>query len=189
MKPLMSFSAVLGLVLCGSLAVAAELNAGLKKGDPVGAFMVEKCAGNLQDGIEPGAQLCYRCKLGNRPVVAIFTRNVGENVSTLVKQLDQLVSDNPNKNFASFVNLLGNDPAKLKADAHDLLVRSKAKNIAVVVPDQHKFGPSNLKLHPDADVTVLIYSGGTVAANHAFAAGKLDKPAITAVLADTKKIL
>ena len=38
---------------------AAELESGLKAGDPVGAFQVVK-QGGIDDGVKIGKQLCYR---------------------------------------------------------------------------------------------------------------------------------
>ena len=53
---------------------AAELKSGLQPGDLVGAFDVEKCGGAVNDGKEVGANFCYRCMLGNKPVVMVFAR-------------------------------------------------------------------------------------------------------------------
>jgi hypothetical protein len=57
------------------------------------------------------------------------------------------------------------------------------------VPSDAEYGPKNYGISPEADVTVIIYRDGKVAANHAFAPGKLDAQGISAVIADTAKIL
>ena len=189
MRTLLSFGCALALVASVSVVRAEELKSGLQVGESIGAYDVEKCAGNANDGVEEGAKLCYRCKLGNRPVIAIFTRSTDESVSNLMKELDAVVAKNEEKKAASFVNLLGESPEKMKAGAKKLVDKSKAENIAVVVPVDGDNGPEALNLNPKADVTVLIYNKGKIEANHAIAAGKLDKKAIQAIIADTDKIL
>ena len=57
-----------------SHATAAEIKSGLQPGDLVGAFDVEKCGGAVNDGKEVGTNFCYRCMLGNKPVVMVFAR-------------------------------------------------------------------------------------------------------------------
>jgi hypothetical protein len=189
MRKQMGFLVGTMILVVAAAAVAAELKSGLAVGDSVGAFTVEKCAGNPEDGVPEGQELCYRCMLGNRPVVAVFARSVNGELTALVKELDALVEKHQDQKLASFVNLLGENPAELRDAAKKLTEKSKAKHIAVVVPKDHKSGPENMKISPDADVTVLIYRQGTVEANHALASGKLNKKSIAAIVADSSKIL
>jgi len=53
----------------------------------------------------------------------------------------------------------------------------------VVVPNDSANGPSEYKINPEAEVTVLIYREGTVVANHSYAPGKLDAKAVEAIIA------
>ena len=162
----LSAIAAASVVLSGTLQ-AEKLKSGPQLGDSVGAFHVEKCAGNESDGVETGEKLCYRCKLGNRPVVAVFARKNDKQLAALVKELDAIVAKNVSKKMAAFVNLLGEDSKSLKEQATKLVKESKAKNVAVVVPVDHKKGPENYKLNPKAELTVLVYKQGRVRANFA----------------------
>lgn len=168
---------------------AAELKSGPQPGDDVGAFQVEKVAGAVNDNVEPGKHLCYRCMLGSKPVVMVFARKADANLASLATQLDKKVADNSDKKLSSFVNLLGKDSDALKSSAKDFATKNKLENIAVVVPEENENGPADYQINPAADVTVLIYRNGKVAANHAVPAGKLDKAEVDKILADTKKIL
>lgn len=159
-------------------ATAEELRSGPQPGDFVEAFEVEKSAGNEKDGVSEGQQLCYRCKLGSRPVVAVFARTADKSLSNLLKELDAVLAKNESKKLSSFVNLLGTDTKALKASAREIVASSGAKNIAVVIPADHENGPAEYRLNPKADVTVLVYKAGTVTANFALAQGELDKDAI-----------
>ncbi|MGC4001795.1 MAG: hypothetical protein QM811_01015 [Pirellulales bacterium] len=189
LKVLPSFAAALAMALCVGTTSAAELKSGPQKGEEVGAYEVVKCAGNANDGVDTGKQLCYRCKLGNRPVVMVFARKPDAKLAGLVKELDKVVAANAEKKLASFVNLIGTDAASGKAAAEKLVADSKAENIAVVIPADQPNGPAAYNIAPEADVTVLIYVKGEVKANHAVAAGGLTDDVVKKIVADTSTIL
>ena len=180
-----------GIVLSGAAlaARADDVVSGPQVGDHVGAFEVVKAAGAAEDGIPVGKELCYRCKLGQRPVVMVFARTPDANLAKLTKELDKVVAKNADQKMASFVNLLGQNADELKKKAHDFVAQNKLQNIAFVVPGDLPNGPTEYKINEKADVTVLIYRNGKVAANHAFSTGKLSGEAIENVVADTSKIL
>lgn len=184
--------AVLGVavVLTASAVVAGDLKSGPQPGDSVGAYTVEKCAGNPSDNVAVGKNLCYRCMLGSKPVVMVFTRKADANLAALVKELDGTLPKHEDKKLSAFVNLIGDkDADALKKTAKEFGEKTKSEHVAIVVPDDSENGPAGYKISPEAEVTVIIYRDGTVAANHAFEAGKFDKKAITSVIDDTAKIL
>jgi hypothetical protein len=169
--------------------VAEELKSGPQVGESVGAFTVEKCAGNENDGVKTGEKLCYRCKLGNRPVVAVFSRTADESVSALMTELDGFVAANEEKKAASFVNLLGADADALKEKAGWLVKKSGAKHVAVVVPEDSAKGPEGFKLNEKAEITVLVYNKGKVVANYALASADLKKDVIAKIKASAESML
>lgn len=189
----MKASVTLGLaaiLLAGITAVrAAELKSGLQPGDLVGAFHVEKCGGAVNDGKEIGANFCYRCMLGNKPVVMVFARKADESLVSLIKELDKTVTKNADQKLSSFVNLIGSNPTELKSTAKELATKNQIENVAVVVPQENENGPVEFNINPAAEVTVTIYRNGKVAASHAVAAGQLDQKEIESIIADTGKIL
>jgi hypothetical protein len=183
---------VVGILTAGILsnsAGAAEFRSGPQVGDLVGAFQVVKAAGAVDDGVSAGDELCYRCRMGNRPVVMVFARTANDSLAGLVKQLDEVVAANKEKKMGSFVNLLGDKPNELKSEAKSFVAKNKIENIPFVVPEESQTGPSEYNINPKADVTVLIYRQGKVAANHALAAGGLNDDEIKKIVADTSKIL
>lgn len=183
----------LSLVACFAFAAAASaasLTSGPQKDEAVGAFTVKKISGNKNDGVAEGKELCYRCMLGQRPVVAIFSRKPDEKLGRLMKEVDVVVGQNKgSKKMAAFVNLLGDDKSSLEDAAKKLVEKSGAENVAVVIPKDQPNGPKDYKINPEAETTVLIYVKGKVVANHAFEAGKLDDKTITKIVEDTAKIL
>ncbi|HZZ70964.1 MAG TPA: hypothetical protein VFE24_01850 [Pirellulales bacterium] len=188
MRKLLAIAAVVVLGI-GATAWAEEIKSGPQVGDEVGAYDVTKAAGAPNDGVSVGMSLCYRCKLGQAPVVMVFARKPDAKLAKLTHELDKVVADNAEKKMGSFVSLLGSDAAALKKEAHEFVASNKLKNIAFVVPDDQPNGPKEYNLNSKADVTVLIYRNGKVAANHAFAAGGLNDEAIAKIVADTSKIL
>jgi hypothetical protein len=185
-------------VILGSAAVllslvaavrAAELKSGLQPGDLVGAFDVEKVGGAVNDGKETGANFCYRCMLGQKPVVMVFSRSADKELANLVKELEKQISKNADQKLSSFVNLIGDKPDALKAAGKEFANKYQVENVALVVPHENDNGPSEFNINPAVDVTVTIYRNGKVEASHAVAEGQLNQKEIEAIIADTGKIL
>jgi hypothetical protein len=168
---------------------ATELKSGLQPGDLVPAFDVEKCGGAVNDGKEVGANFCYRCMLGNKPVVMVFARKADKSLAALVKELDKTVMKNSDQKLSSFVNLIGSNPTELKTTAKDFAAKNQIENVALVVPQDNENGPAEFNISSAAEVTVTIYRNGKVAASHALAPGQLNEQEIQAIIADTGKIL
>jgi hypothetical protein len=189
----MRFATVLGLAVVFALAVsvkAAELKSGPQKGEEIGAYEVVKVAGNPHDDVKVGDQLCYRCKLGNRPMVMVFARKTDKNLIQFIKELDKVVAKNEEKKLGAFVALIGTkEEAKAKVVGEKLIKETEAHNIAVVTPKDQPNGPESYKLDPKADITVLVCVNGEVQANHALTADALNAKVTKQIIADAGKIL
>jgi hypothetical protein len=120
--------------------------------------------------------------------VNIFARDITDNLASLVKQIDDQVGKNQNKQMCAFVTLLAEDEDAAAGKLQELAKKHDIKNVPLTVFDGTA-GPPNYKIAKDADVTVLLWKSQTVEANHAFAKGGLDKKGVDAILADTSKIL
>lgn len=184
-----------GLLTLAAVAVmasgtlAAELKSGLEPGKNIGAFYVVKCAGSEADGVKIGDNLCYRCKYGTQPMVMVFARTADDNLAKLTKQLSKAVEENSGKRLAAFVNLIGDDEAALQSAAKQFGAKAKADNVPIVVPDEFENGPTDYRINEEADVTVIIATGGKVVASHGVSKGGLDGKTIAAIIADVPKAL
>ena len=185
----MRIACAMAAVVFGAAIATAEVTSGPQVGDTVGAFTVTKVAGNPDDGVADGRNLCYRCKMGGRPVVMVFARTADEKLAKLLKKIEEEVEEHQTEKLASFVNMIGTDADSLKKAAAEFVAKHGLKRIAFVVPDDAKDGPPELKIAPDADLTVVCYKGGTVQANHAFAKGGLSDDKITAVVKASCKLV
>ena len=181
LKSFRPFLACLAVVLSASLA-SADLVSGPQPGERVGAFTVTKVAGNANDGVAEGKSLCYRCKMGNRPVVMIFARTADESLAELIDELEEELKEHEADKLTGFVNMIGNDAESLKVAAAKFVKDNGIERFAFVVPEDAQNGPDNLKIAPEADLTVVCYKGGKVMASHAFKKGELNGDKIGAVV-------
>jgi hypothetical protein len=176
-------TAVFGFVVPASSVRAAELTSGLKPGEAPAAFQVQDVTGPAA-----GTKLCYRCRYGGNPVVAVFTHKIDDKVTSLVKKVDEEVAKNKDKRMKAFVVLLTDDPDHAEPKLKALAEKNNITNVPLTIFDG-TMGPLDYKLSDKADVTVLMWTKSDVKVNHAFAPGKLDAASISAILKDTSKIL
>ncbi len=121
-------------------------------------------------------------------MVNIFAREITENLTSLVKQIDEKVSANTDQKMAGFVVLLTDDPDAVEPRLKELAEKQKIAKTPLTIFDGVA-GPENYKIAEMADVTIMMWVGGKVKVNHVFEKGKLDKKAVAQVVKDTEKIL
>lgn len=174
---------VFATVLAGMMLVAGFAGAEqgsdtcLKAGDAIGPFYVTKVAGP-EDGVQAGKTLCYRCRYGSRPMVMVFTRETGDKVIDLAKQLDSAIAKNEDAQLRSFVTLIGGETDSLTQQAEKLAKASGVKNLPITVAEDTENGPTAYKIDPKSEVTIVVAKDGKVTAQHAFSASSLDVAAV-----------
>lgn len=174
-------SFALAVAVTGVAIAAAQ--SGLQVGDRAGSFNVKDITGPNK-----GKFLCYRCAYGSRPCVAIFAREITNNVASLVKQVDEQVGKNQDKYMCAFFVLLAEDEDAAAGKLEELAKKHDIKNVPLTVFDGAA-GPPDYKIAKEAEVTVLLLWKDAVSANHTFGKGELEKKGIDAIVADTSKIL
>lgn len=186
MARMLAAASLAGLMMFAGMSVAADSkDACLEPGDSIGPFYVTKVAGP-EDGVTKGATLCYRCKYGSRPMVMVFARETGGKVADLVKGLDATVAKHEDAQLRSFVTLIGTEADTLKQTGEKMSASIGLKNIPVVVAEDVENGPSNYKLDPKAEVTVVVANNSKVVAQHTFKAADVD---VAAVMKEVQSIL
>ena len=120
--------------------------------------------------------------------MSIFARELTDNLASLVKQIDEQVAKNEDKKMAAFVVILAEDADTVAPKLEALAKKQGIKNVPLTIFDGES-GPGDYKIAKDADVTVLMWKGLSVKANHAFKKGGLDEKAVKAIAADTTSIL
>lgn len=117
----------------------------------------------------------------------IFAREVSDNLTSLVKKVDKATAENSKSRLGSFV-VFCNDDEKLEDQLKALAKKEKINKTVLSIVDK-KSGPSGYDINPEADVTVVLYVGRQVKANHAFKKGELKEKDIEKIMADLPKIL
>ncbi len=120
--------------------------------------------------------------------MTVFTRSLDDGLASLVKKIDAKVADNADKKMAGFVVLLTDDPDQAEAELKAFAKKHDIKHVPLTLFDGVA-GPRSYKIAEDADVTVNMWVGVKVQANHAFGKGELNEGAVAKVVADTAKIL
>ena len=112
----------------------------------------------------------------------IFARKIDDNLTSLVKKIDQASQD---KKINSFVTFLSDDEGM--ADTLKKFAEKNGLKKCLLTLD-NVAGPDAYKVAKEAEVTVILYTNRKVEANHAFRKGELNSKAIETVLKDLKKI-
>lgn len=115
----------------------------------------------------------------------IFAREINDDLTSLVKKLDKATADRKGK-MGSFV-VFCSDEEKLEGKLKALASSEKLASTVLSI-DGNRSGPYG-NFAAGADVTVMLYVGRRVKANHTFAKGKMKEKEVASVLADLPKIL
>ncbi len=121
-------------------------------------------------------------------MIVVFAREITDNLTSLVKQIDASVGENKGKGLKAFVVLLTDDPDAGSKQLDELAKKHDIKNTPLTIYEGVS-GPEKYKIAKDADVTVLMWTKRRVQVNHAFAKGKLTDETVKTVVGDTSKIL
>jgi hypothetical protein len=116
----------------------------------------------------------------------IFAREITDNLTSLVKKVDEATVKNKGARMGSFV-VFCSDEDGLEAKLKDLAKKQGLKKVVLTIDNPS--GPSGYNIAKGADVTVVLYNRRTVKANHSFKKGELKDKNIDAIVADVAKIV
>ena len=176
------------LLFCGSGVVAGQggVKSGPQRGENVPGPFNPVNVTNAETPDFAGKRNDYTEQHGQNPVVLIFAREVSEPLTALARKLDAEVVKNRAARLRAVVVVLSDDEGtetKLK----DLAQKEGVQNVSLALAEPA--GPRHYKLSPSADVTVLLYKGLKVQANHAFKKAEFNERAVRAVLDDVPGIV
>lgn len=116
----------------------------------------------------------------------IFAREISDNLTSLVKKIDEATAKHSDCKMGSFVVFCSDEEGldkKLKA----LSEKEKLKKIVLSI--DNPAGPNGYNVAKDADVTVVLYTKSNVQVNHAFKKGQLKDADIEKIVGEITKIL
>jgi hypothetical protein len=115
----------------------------------------------------------------------IFAREVSDNLTSLVKKIDEATDKNRSCRMGSFV-VFCSDEEGLKKKLENLAKNEKLKRTVLTI--DNPAGPEGYDIAKDAEVTVLLYVGQTVKVNHAYKKGELTEGEVNRILSELPKI-
>ncbi|MFM7149394.1 MAG: hypothetical protein ACKO23_06090 [Gemmataceae bacterium] len=117
----------------------------------------------------------------------IFAREISDGLTSLVKKVDEATVKNNKARMGSFV-VVCNDDEKMEDKLKEMAKKEGLKKCVLSLVDR-KAGPQGYKLHPDAEVTVVLYTKRKTQSQFAFKKGELKDKEIEAILEELPKIL
>ena len=115
----------------------------------------------------------------------IFAREISDNLTSLVKKIDEATVQNSGCKMGSFVVFLSDDKdleAKLKSIADS----SNLKKCVLSI--DNPAGPKGYGVSEKADVTVVLYKERKVVVNQSYGKGELTGKDIDSIVSDVSKI-
>jgi hypothetical protein len=147
---------------------------------------------NIVTGPYRGKQHCYICGLKDEPAVLVFARRTDEATGKLIRDLrDSVRKYQDQKLFAWMVFLGATDTASetmLEKQAYEFARSNGASSLPVSALGDPQ-GPPGYLIHPEADVTVLMFRSGKVITNRAYRAKEWNGRAVDALLKDLPKFV
>jgi hypothetical protein len=116
----------------------------------------------------------------------IFAREISDPLTSLVKQIDAATAKHMDKKMGSFVVFLS-DADDTAEKLIDLAQKEKIEH--TILSLMEAAGPAEYKVAKEADITIVLYTGGKVKANYAFKKGKMTEKDIARIVGDVSKIL
>jgi hypothetical protein len=107
-------------------------------------------------------------------------------LTSLVKQIDERIAKD--HKLKAFVVVLTDDHAKTSAKLKALATEAKIKDVPLTLIEGAK-GPADYQIAKDADVTVMMWKGGKVKINRAFAKGRMTEDEVKTIVSDIPKLL
>jgi hypothetical protein len=175
-------------VIASSLAVNAvgadgpRLESGLRVGAIANMFSVRAITGPYR-----GKTLCYRCELGNSPVVCVFARRTSAPLTSLFQQLDDRIAHG-NDGLKALVVFLADDPKETATKLEALAAECSLEHVPLTLAN-NRHGPQDYKIAEDAEVTILMWRGPTVRVNRAYARGGMTQADVKDVFSDLPKVM
>ena len=184
----------LGLMLCGSLVAAQNIQSGLKAGTNIPGPFHPLVVLHAELPNRAGKRWDFTEQYGRQPYVLIFARTAGEPLAGLLAKL--------NAEMAKHRDAKGNADASSAAvycavilcdqngsddPLKTIAKRFKIKHVSFAI--DKSAGPRAYRLNPEADITISLISQRKVEANYAFKREELRDMHVGQIVGDLEKIV
>lgn len=117
----------------------------------------------------------------------IFAREISDNLTSLVKQIDSATAKHADCRMGSFVVFL-NDEEGFDKKLKELAKKENLDKTPLMVMS-NPTGPSGYSISKDAAVTVVLYTNHTVKVNHAYKKGEMKPADVDKIVGELSAIL
>ncbi len=159
------------------------LQSGPEVGATIHSFFVRAVTGPHRN-----RSVCYVCRYGTRPVVAVFMQEVDPDLPKLLKAIDGFVDDNRVAGLRSFGVLVTDDSASvvptLQTMAFDERIRMPLTASTTTIASS-----DSLRLNEKAATTIVLYHKVKAVSSLAFSRGSIDDAAIAETLRQLKSLI
>lgn len=123
------------------------------------------------NGKDAGEEACLYCRYGNAPVVMIFATKPTEGLTALVRQVEKAAVGTGKGDEVGACVVITESNAETKTALTKLADQENLKKVVLGMVQRGQL--KKYQLHPDAEVTMLLYSKQVIRVNHAYKAGEL----------------
>lgn len=116
----------------------------------------------------------------------IFAREISDNLTSLVKKVDEATKKNASAKMGSFVVFCSDDEG-LKDKLKELAEKEHLEKTILTLDNPS--GPSKYEVAKDADITVIFYNEREVIVNQAFKKGELSAKDVDSIVAEIPKMI
>ncbi len=159
------------------------LQSGPEIGATIHSFFVRAVTGPHRN-----RSVCYVCRFGTRPVVAVFMQEVDPDLPKLLKAIDGFVDENRVSGLRSFGVLVTDDSASvvptLQTMAFDEQIRMPLTASTTTI-----VGQDSLSLNEKAATTIVMYRQVKAVSTLAFSRGSIDDAAVVRTLRELKSLI
>jgi hypothetical protein len=159
---------------------AAPLNSGPGLGEYVPTFYSRAVTGPLMN-----KSVCYVCRNGQRPVVAVFVRSFEPKLKSLLQNIDRVVDRNRLIGLRSFSVKLGSDPFRDISAVQTFSFNNKI-DMPFTVASEAVAVPSCQNIHSNAAITVVFYRKRRVEKTFVFRTGEMTTDEVRTVIQGVK---
>jgi len=156
---------------------AMSLDSGPPAGDYVPTFYSRVVTGPLMN-----KTVCYVCRNGQRPVVAVFVRSMEpKKLKLLLRNIDRVVDRNRDVGLRSFGVLLCDNPFRNVSTVQTFSFNNKIA-MPITVATNSVAAPSCQNIHSAAAVTVVLYRRRRVETTFAFRDGEMTTDKVRTII-------
>lgn len=181
-----SLALLLEIAVAASLSFADELSPTPETAVATGeipSFYVRAVTGPLA-----GKSVCYVCRNGERPAVIVLLREIGPDVTLLLKELDRKVNRHRAEGLRCFAVLLTDTPQRDAARLQTLAFDEKIELPLTLLGESATQG-STLAFSREATVSVVTCQDRRIVERFSFKTGACDENARRSVIAAAEKLV